>query len=76
MSVRAKFQLQEVTNLHYSPTAKKLLFRAMYDTSIPEDQRFQRATPWGEFSMVVDNEAALDQFELGKHYYFDVTPAE
>jgi hypothetical protein len=46
----------------------------MYDTSIPEDQRFQQATPSGSFEQLVDNPAALEQFELGKSYYVDFTP--
>ncbi|MFP3564710.1 hypothetical protein [Paraburkholderia sp. SIMBA_030] len=75
MSVRAKFQLQSVTAHAWSPTSKTLKFSAMYDTSIPEDQRFQKATPSGSFEMTVDNPAALEQFNLGEHYYFDITPA-
>ena len=75
MNVRAKFRLTEVTEMHFG-AGKRLKFTAEYDTSIPEDARFQKATPWGEFSMLVDNPAALEQFELGKPYYFDITPAE
>ncbi|MFP3799454.1 hypothetical protein [Paraburkholderia sp. SIMBA_027] len=76
MSVRAKLQLQEITAQHWSPTSKKLVFRAAYDTSIPEDQRFQSATPWAEFTTLIDNPAALAKFEIGKHYYVDFTSAE
>ena len=73
--VRAKFTLTGVTKMHWSPNAQKLKFTAEYDASIPEDQRFQQATPWGNFEMQVDNPAALAQLELGKSYYFDITPA-
>jgi hypothetical protein len=73
MTVRAKFTVTEVT--HMQGTSKRLKFTAQYDSSIPEDQRFQKATPWGQFEMVVDNPAALEQFELGKAYYLDFTPA-
>ncbi|MHB9833844.1 hypothetical protein Q8F57_003295 [Paraburkholderia terrae] len=73
--VRAMFQLQEIANQHYSPTSKRLKFSAMYDTNIPEHRRLQKATPWGIFEMTVDNPAALEMFELGKHYHFDITPA-
>jgi hypothetical protein len=75
MTVRAKFKLVEMTHMDYSPDAKRLKFNAEYDTSIPEDQRFQKATPWGQFEMQCDNPAANAQFELGKTYYFDITPA-
>lgn len=74
MGVRAKFTLSEITLMQ--GTMRRLKFTAQYDSSIPEDQRFQKATPWGEFCMNVDNPAALAQFELGKAYYFDATPAE
>lgn len=73
MTVRCKFQLAEITST--MGTAKRLKFSAVYDQTIPEDQRFQKATPWGQFEMVVDNPAALEQFVLGKSYYFDATPA-
>ncbi len=74
MTVRAKFTLTSITSFA-SWGAKKLTFQAVYDQSIPEDQRFQKATPSGQFDMTIDNPAALEQFELGKAYYFDATPA-
>lgn len=74
--VRAKFTLQEVRQSSYNPTARTLIFRPQYDESIPEDQRFSKATPNGNFEMTVDNPAALAQLELGKRYYVDFTPAE
>jgi hypothetical protein len=49
-------------------------FAARYDTSIPEDQRFQKATPWGTIEMQIDNPAALEQLKPGKSYYVDFTP--
>lgn len=73
-AVRAKFTLTEVTKMHWSPNAQRLKFTAEYDSSIPEDQRFQQATPWGSFEMQVDNPAALARLELGKSYYVDITP--
>ena len=75
MTVRAKFQLQSITAHHWNKDCKTLKFFASYDPSIPEDLRFQKATPSGSFEMTVDNPAALAQFELGNQYYFDVTQA-
>ena len=40
-----------------------------------EDGRFTKATPWGELRMNVDNPDAAIQFEPGKSYYLDFTPA-
>ena len=45
----------------------------MYDDTIPEDQRYCKATPSGKFTMVIDNPAALAFFEIGKYYYFDAS---
>jgi len=75
MSVRAKLCLTSVTTQCWNPNSKKLHFDTQYDDSIPEDQRFYDATPSGNFEMLVNNPAALAQFELGKMYYVDVTPA-
>lgn len=74
MSVRAKMQLQKITAHSWSSTAKTLEFQTQYDTSIPEDQRFTKATPSGSITMQVDNPAALEQFKLGESYYVDFTP--
>ena len=74
MTVRAKFTLTSIKSHAYS-SGKTLTFQAVYDQSIPEDQRFQKATPWGQFEMTIDNPAALEQFELGKAYYFEASPA-
>lgn len=41
-----------------------------------EDGRFTQATPWGELKMAVDNPNAAIQFEVGKSYYLDFTPAD
>jgi hypothetical protein len=64
-------QLQEVTENFYNKGQRKLVFRACYDNSIPEHQRFQKATPTGLIELFVDNPSAITQFELGKYYYFD-----
>lgn len=75
MTVRCLFQLQEIHDLHWGSPSKRLVFRACYDTRIPEHQRFYDATPTGELTMLVNNPAALEQFELGRHYYFDADKA-
>lgn len=70
MSVRAKMVLSEVTELSWGG-AKRLKFTSQYDTSIPEDQRFQKATPSASAEFLIDNPVALDQFKLGESYYVD-----
>lgn len=49
-------------------------FLASYDTSVPEDQRYAKATPSGQLTIAVDNPAVV--FEPGKSYYLDFTPVE
>jgi hypothetical protein len=71
--VRAKFQLVEIRDNYYNSSGKTLVFIPNYDSSIDEDIRFAKATPSGTFQMYCDNTSALAQFELGKHYYFDIS---
>lgn len=76
MTVRAKFRLDTISAHSWHANAKTLKFSAQYDMAIPEDQRFADATPNGTFEMLCTNAAANAQFELGKAYYFDITPAD
>lgn len=71
--VRAKFTVTEIHNLLWSGT--KVVLSPVYDTSIPEDARFQKSTPTGRFEMQIDNPQAIEQFTLGASYYVDFTPA-
>lgn len=73
MTVRAKVVLSGVTEHRWG--TKTLRFDTQYDSSIPEDQRFQTATPSGHIELQIDNPAALAQFELGSAYYVDFSPA-
>lgn len=73
MTVRCKFKLTERTETDWGGV--RLKFSAVYDASIPEDQRFCKETPCGEFTMTVrsaDNAAAT--MVVGKYYYLDTTP--
>lgn len=74
MAVRAKLKLCAITERGWNKggvTYKTLRFEAQYDSSIPEDQRFQTATPSGFCELQIDNPAAIEQFELGEDYYVD-----
>lgn len=75
MPVTAKLKLVSITDHHWSPQQKTLKFQAQYDTSIPEDQRFQKATPNANAEFAIDNPGALEQFALGGDYYVTFTPA-
>lgn len=69
---RAKFQLQEITT--GMGEQRTLTFRAAWDPSIPENERFNKATPWGEIKMIVSNPEV--QPELGDYFYVDFTVAQ
>jgi hypothetical protein len=74
MIVRAKFQVQEKTEYQYG--GKQVVLRPQYDTTIPEDQRFAKATPAGSITLNIDNPAAADALSLGGFFYVDFTPVE
>lgn len=71
---RAKFQLQEITSHFNSKDQHTLTFRAVYDDGIPENQRFNQYTPWGEIKMIVTNPEVKP--ETGQYFYVDFTPAQ
>jgi hypothetical protein len=76
MSVTAKLKLTHITETCWGPPGSKILkFNAQYDTSIPEDRRFQKATPNADATFTVDNPTALEQFKLGEDYYVTFDPA-
>ena len=71
MAVRAKVTCDGVAG-------QEVCFHTVYegDTSKDtENARFTMATPWGNIKLGINNPAALNQFELGKEYYVDFTPA-
>jgi len=54
----------------------KVAFECRYDAELcKEDRSFQTATPWGTVEFQIDNPKAIEQLEVGKAYYFDVSPA-
>lgn len=59
----------EVNSVHMSP---------VYGNGDPahENTKFWHASPSGEFRIECGNKEALAGFELGREYYFDITPAD
>lgn len=74
MAVRAKLRLHSITD--FGGSAKELSFVAQYDDRTPEDRRFQKYTPTASAKFMIDNPAAVEQFEMGKSYYVDFAPAD
>jgi hypothetical protein len=74
MSVRCKLHLESLVAQTWG--GYQATFRAVYDDTIEEDRRFQKATPTGFVQLTIDNPTVIDQLVLGKSYYFDMTPAD
>jgi hypothetical protein len=75
--VRAKMQLvsKVMADYGYGPPRVTLRFETRYDDKIPEEARFQKATPTGSIEMQVDNPTALAVFDqVGGNYYLDFIP--
>lgn len=76
MTVRAKLMLTESTELSWGASSgtRRLRFDCQYDDGIPEDMRFQKATPSGHIELLIDNPSALGEMKLGNQYYVDFNP--
>lgn len=74
--VRAKFRVVEHRENAWFKGQKTIVFEAVYDQSVPEDQRYASATPSGRIEMQVNNPAAIAVFELGRSFYLDFTPTD
>lgn len=78
MSVRAKFR---VTSIEDWGQSRQIKMSAVCETDAqkaadPENIRFAKATPNGEFKMTVDNPGAYEQFAPGQEWYLDMTLAK
>ena len=69
--VRAKFFCSEKTE---GPTGTVTLHPVT--SGSPENERFFSLTPGGYISLSTVNEDAFLQFEKGKEYYIDFSPAD
>ena len=90
--VRTKFKVDKIectigsvpfTNTEGKPDWKQgevrtVVMSPVYGKGHPdhENTRFWHATPAGSLQLTCANLAAVEQFELGKEYYVDFTPAD
>lgn len=73
MSVRAKMKcdaLQPATD----GEGGTVMLRPVISGS-PENDEFYKYTPGGQLQLSTINQEAYDQFEQGREYYVDVSPA-
>lgn len=82
MLVKAKFMLTEHKHGGRGQTPDwhwhEFTFTPQYDPNLPEDQRFNKASPTGVLTIRVDNPSVVDFWknQVGKQFYLDFTPAD
>ena len=73
MKFRAKMKVKQVSDEIY---AEKVKFVCEYDNTIPEDQRFNAATPVGKCSLDINSAFLKGKIHVGQKYYLDFTLVE
>jgi hypothetical protein len=78
MTVRCKVVCAGKNHLHVGApdaVACEITLRPVWGDG-KGNETWSKATPQGEFKMMITNPAAIDQFDLGKSYFVDFSPAE
>ena len=70
--VRAKMKCESI-ELHSDGSGSVSLSPVISGSE--ENERFYKQTPSGGLKLSTINAAAIKQFELGKEFYVDITPA-
>lgn len=74
MDVRAKFRC------HYIQKSDDDSYRTIHMSPVtddtPENKTWSKYTPGGQLQMCISNPTAFEQFEQGKEYYIDISPAD
>jgi hypothetical protein len=79
MTVRAKMKCFHVDHLksgNPDDVAADIRMVPVYDDGNPENKSWSKWTPSGEIRLFVTNPEAIKQFEPGKSYFVDFTPAD
>lgn len=78
MSVRAKFYCASKTEQASPGSTQKQVSITLQPVTngSDENKQFYQYTPSGKLELNIINPAAASQFEVGKEYYVDFTPAE
>lgn len=79
MTVRAKFKVTAITTTAHWQKDKGHIGTVKLQpvtSGSPENAAFYEATPCGEILLGTINKEALAQFEIGREFYVDFTPAD
>ncbi len=82
MSIRAKFYCVEVaktaSGIGSGTTGEQVKLAAVYGGNDPNDpnKAWSKWTPSGQLTLHITNPDAVGQFEPGKTYFLDITPAD
>lgn len=71
MTVRAKFFVKQILNLHVPSPNEVAAEITLTPVFGDENANWSQYTPQGEIKMTVTNPKAIDQFELGGEYFVD-----
>ena len=71
--MRCKMQLWKIEDTN-NGHAKQLTFHTQYSNT-PEDNAFNKATPSGHLTLMVDNLPAIAGMQEGDSFYLDFTKA-
>ncbi len=74
MAVRAKFFVKGINHLHSTETCVEISMSPVYSGN-EDNTEWSKFTPSGELKMLITNENAVEQFELGGEYYLDISAA-
>lgn len=75
--VRAKFRVESITSSKWGPQQEVRTIKLVPVVGgSEENKQFYAATPGGSIDLQCLNLKAAEQFDLGKEYYIDFTPAE
>lgn len=72
--VRAKFVCESKTPDQHDPSSVAVRFNAVYGSG-EANKEWSRWTPSGQLQMQISNPGAHEQFDVGKEYFLDFTPA-
>lgn len=75
MSVRAKFNCTEKKADEHDDSIVYVRFEAVVDED-GDNAQWSKWTPSGSVAMAITNPAAHNEFEVGKSYFLDFSPAQ